>query len=299
MTSISTQTNVFDTIFFPVFFPIAVQHERAPRSCINNNHLVSNLTSATHLDPYSTRRLPLHPSGLILPIPMHMSTSFPTIEPPRYYPQLSSFHPSFFDSIHFGAANTSMFSKPIPSQTVREPIPIIPTTTANKLLIDSARNIPKETVFGSETPAAFVATTSTTATTSSALGKLVSAVAKEDEVSSSEEIQSINLSAINSSEPNTDQEAVFESAARLLFLAVKWAKSIPSFSQINSHDQILLLEECWAELFVILAAQYGLPITSGSQIFNIISFIIIIFYCLYIIFSFFCCFYYGYLRFIE
>lgn len=243
--------------------PTAVQHERAPRSCINNNHLVSNLASSAHLDPYASRRLPLHSSGLILPIPMHMPSAFPTIEPPRYYPQLSSFHPTFFDSFHFGANSSSMFSKPIPSQVVREPIPIIPPTT-NKLVMESPQKNPKETIFGSDGSTAFVAAATTT-TSSSVLGKLVSIVAKEDEVSSSEEIQSINLTETHSTESNADHEAVFESAARLLFLAIKWAKSIPSFSQINSHDQTLLLEDCWAELFVILAAQYGLPIASMSN----------------------------------
>lgn len=53
-------------------------------------------------------------------------------------------------------------------------------------------------------------------------------------------------------------EAVFEASAKLLFLAVKWAKSMPSFAQILPKDQKTLLEESWSELFVITAAQYGL-----------------------------------------
>lgn len=88
-------------------------------------------------------------------------------------------------------------------------------------------------------------------------------IGKEDEVSSSEEIVRLHstISPTSSSHSN-DPDIVFESAAKLLFLAVKWTKSIPSFNQLNAADQNLLLEECWAELFVIMSAQYGLPIGS-------------------------------------
>lgn len=233
------------------------------------------MTGPHHLDPYATRRLPLHSGGLILPIPMHMPSAFPSLEPPRYYPQLSSFHPSFFDSLHFGAGNGSMFSKPLASQAIREPVPIAQSAT-HKILFDASKGNAKETMFSSEASTAFTASTTSRASTTSTLSRLVSAAAKEDEVSSSEEIQSINLPSASSSDASTDQEAVFESAARLLFLAVKWAKSIPSFSQINDHDQNLLLEECWAELFVILAAQYALPITSKSRQISTFYVIIII-----------------------
>lgn len=71
-----------------------------------------------------------------------------------------------------------------------------------------------------------------------------------------------NLPATPTASAATSQEIVFESAAKLLFLAVRWTKSIPSFNQLNANDQNLLLEESWAELFVIMSAQYGLPIES-------------------------------------
>lgn len=91
--------------------------------------------------------------------------------------------------------------------------------------------------------------------------------AKEDEVTSSEEIRMENLTSIQLPHTITEQEAIFESAAKLLFLAVKWAKSIPSFNQIAVRDQNLLLEDCWAELFIIMSAQYGLPIGSEYKFF--------------------------------
>lgn len=65
---------------------------------------------------------------------------------------------------------------------------------------------------------------------------------KEDEVSSSEEILTMQLPATTSAGTPTSQEIVFESAAKLLFLAVRWTKSIPSFNQLNANDQNLLLE---------------------------------------------------------
>lgn len=228
----------------------AVQHERAPRSCVNSNHLASALSAtATHLDTYSARRMPLHSSGLILPIPMHMPGSFPAtttpMEPPRYYPHFTSFHSSLFDSLHFG---TGMFSKPsVSAGTVSAVHP-----TAG--------------VLPSTMPKPFYASTPSNGGSRGAQNRL-DVAAKEDEVSSSEETRALSsFSAVNLSNSMSEQEAIFESAAKLLFLAVKWAKSMPSFNQIGVHDQNLLLEDCWAELFVIMAAQYGLPIGSKRHI---------------------------------
>ncbi|XP_037036809.1 nuclear receptor subfamily 2 group E member 1-like isoform X1 [Bradysia coprophila] len=77
---------------------------------------------------------------------------------------------------------------------------------------------------------------------------------KEDEVSSSEEVRREN------DEMNDKREVIFEFAAKLLFLAVKEVCEMPLFTQIPVRDQTILLEECWSELFVITAAQYGFSI---------------------------------------
>ncbi|XP_068084382.1 photoreceptor-specific nuclear receptor-like [Anabrus simplex] len=61
-------------------------------------------------------------------------------------------------------------------------------------------------------------------------------------------------------------ENVYESAAKLLFLAVKWARSIPSFLQLSFRDQAVLLEEAWSELFVLSAAQWALPVDESSLV---------------------------------
>ncbi|XP_059621785.1 protein dissatisfaction-like [Phlebotomus argentipes] len=78
--------------------------------------------------------------------------------------------------------------------------------------------------------------------------------AKEDEVSSSEE-SAMSL-CVNTRNPQ-QREAIFESAAKLLFLAVKWAKNVPSFAQLPARDQTILLQDSWADLFVLTAAQWG------------------------------------------
>ncbi|KAG0717704.1 Photoreceptor-specific nuclear receptor [Chionoecetes opilio] len=59
---------------------------------------------------------------------------------------------------------------------------------------------------------------------------------------------------------------VYENAAKLLFLGVKWARSIPSFMQLPFRDQAILLEESWSELFVVAAAQWSLPLDQGGLV---------------------------------
>ncbi|KAG8244600.1 hypothetical protein J6590_019856 [Homalodisca vitripennis] len=58
-------------------------------------------------------------------------------------------------------------------------------------------------------------------------------------------------------------ESTYESAAKLLYLSVRWARSIPSFQQLCSRDQGILLEDAWSALFILSAAQWFLPIDEG------------------------------------
>ncbi|XP_041350644.1 nuclear receptor subfamily 2 group E member 1-like [Gigantopelta aegis] len=58
-------------------------------------------------------------------------------------------------------------------------------------------------------------------------------------------------------------EAICEAAARLLFMSVKWAKSVPAFQSLPFRDQVLLLEESWRELFVLGTAQFQIPVEAG------------------------------------
>nr|XP_006814018.1 PREDICTED: photoreceptor-specific nuclear receptor-like [Saccoglossus kowalevskii] len=63
---------------------------------------------------------------------------------------------------------------------------------------------------------------------------------------------------------HTALESVHETAARLLFMTVKWARNIPSFLTLPFRDQAILLEEGWNELFLLSAAQWAIPLELGS-----------------------------------
>ncbi|XP_055597844.1 photoreceptor-specific nuclear receptor-like isoform X2 [Uranotaenia lowii] len=66
------------------------------------------------------------------------------------------------------------------------------------------------------------------------------------------------------------QETIYETSARLLFMAVKWAKNLPSFASLTFRDQVILLEESWAELFLLNAIQWCMPIeTSACTLFSL------------------------------
>lgn len=64
--------------------------------------------------------------------------------------------------------------------------------------------------------------------------------------------------------PMASPDAICEVAARLLFMSVKWTKSVPAFVGLPYRDQVLLLEEGWRELFVLGAAQFQLPLEPGA-----------------------------------
>lgn len=53
-------------------------------------------------------------------------------------------------------------------------------------------------------------------------------------------------------------ESVCESAARLLFMSIKWAKSVPAFSTLSLQDQVRHLRWEWH--------WPGLPVNEGSEL---------------------------------
>ncbi|CAL8116813.1 unnamed protein product [Orchesella dallaii] len=61
-------------------------------------------------------------------------------------------------------------------------------------------------------------------------------------------------------------ETLCETAARLLFMNVKWAKTVPAFVSLPMRDQLLLLEESWREFFVLGASQFNLPMEMGPKL---------------------------------
>ncbi|KAG1651251.1 Photoreceptor-specific nuclear receptor [Nymphon striatum] len=55
---------------------------------------------------------------------------------------------------------------------------------------------------------------------------------------------------------NSNHETIYETSARLLFMAVRWAKNVPTFSTLSYRDQVILLEESWNELFLLYSIQW-------------------------------------------
>ncbi|XP_044757286.1 nuclear receptor subfamily 2 group E member 1 [Coccinella septempunctata] len=49
---------------------------------------------------------------------------------------------------------------------------------------------------------------------------------------------------------------ICESAARLLFMNVQWARNVPSFVALPLQDQLQLLEHSWRDLFILSIAQF-------------------------------------------
>lgn len=268
-------------------FSSAVQHERAPRSCMPNAHLSAGLIGA-HTDPKgfpSIHQLPLHHphNRLFLPMPIHLPTAFTDSPLSRHYSHFNAFHPNVFDSLHFAAANGNLLAPQPPAPAGVPPLPPPPSLISTGSPPSEPSIEARENMFlhplhafkalPSKNESHILQTSpfhmpGTFPTPTHKYTKDVNG--KEDEVSSSEEI--LTLHSLASSSPSSatttqnDQDIIFESAAKLLILTVKWARSIPSFNQLNVIDQNILLEECWAELFIIMSAQYGLPIGSKASL---------------------------------
>ena len=55
----------------------------------------------------------------------------------------------------------------------------------------------------------------------------------------------------------TGSRIASEAAARILFMAVRWVKSVPAFCRLSTGDQRVLLQNGWRELFLLTAAQFS------------------------------------------
>ena len=73
-----------------------------------------------------------------------------------------------------------------------------------------------------------------------------------------------SLNAAAASMLLSPSENVYETAAKLLFMSVRWAKSIPSYNQLSQRDQAALLEDGWCPLFVLSLAQWNVQIDEGE-----------------------------------
>ena len=82
--------------------------------------------------------------------------------------------------------------------------------------------------------------------------------------SSSPSTASSSGGSFNASMLLSPSENVYETAAKLLFMCVRWAKSIPSYNQLSQRDQAALLEDGWCQLFVLSLAQWNVQVDEGE-----------------------------------
>ncbi|XP_074597907.1 nuclear receptor dissatisfaction isoform X2 [Brevipalpus obovatus] len=52
-------------------------------------------------------------------------------------------------------------------------------------------------------------------------------------------------------------DSVQEITARLLFMVIRWIKSLPTFRTLSKNDQMTLLEDSWKDLFLLNMAQWS------------------------------------------
>lgn len=64
---------------------------------------------------------------------------------------------------------------------------------------------------------------------------------------------------------------ICESASRLLFLSVHWARSIPAFQLLSPEVQVTLVRGCWSELFTLGLAQCSQVMSLATILSAIIS----------------------------
>ncbi|UJR36923.1 hypothetical protein I4U23_029635 [Adineta vaga] len=59
-----------------------------------------------------------------------------------------------------------------------------------------------------------------------------------------------------------------ESAAKVLFNAINWTKSVPAFTSLSNRDQSCLLEESWRDLFILTAMEQQFTMNFDDLIYS-------------------------------
>ncbi|XP_049278121.1 nuclear receptor subfamily 2 group E member 1-like [Anopheles funestus] len=283
----------------------AVQHERAPRNCTPLTATVNGLSA--HGDYYASRTsFALPQTNLFFPLPLHITAASasgpfaPLTDPTRFLSpyaaqSLAAAAASSTSFDHFASPTTRNTTPtafqptglPPGSGLIQVPVPLPASTVVSKSGLSSEGNqlttaTITESMFNSITGDSLALPAPPPIHSISSILSLSSA--KENEVSSTGEESpprsggqqqyqhqllfspAETVGPVHGGKSETDM--LLESSAKLLFLAVKWAKTVPSFLQLPANDQKLLLEEAWAELFVITAAQWGLPIDNDFIVRN-------------------------------
>ncbi|VDO79079.1 unnamed protein product [Soboliphyme baturini] len=83
---------------------------------------------------------------------------------------------------------------------------------------------------------------------------------KTDSTSTKSAAAAPNLSEAQSIGPSPAHQSLCETAARLLYMTVKWAKNLPSLASLPFRDQVILLEESWSDMFLLNLYQWYMNI---------------------------------------
>lgn len=201
-----------------MFLTTAVQHERAPK--------VSGVTSSSHGLSYAASAFSRHQEGFF-PFQMHFPTPLDGYS--HYLPPVASiYYPHLTESLNL-KLNQGIYKPQMLAPRADYDLEIGKMLTNNLFPRAGAVDVPKNSDN--------------------------SAKERENEVTSSAELP---LLTSNDSSRLKSTQSLYDSATKLLFLSIRWAKSIPSFNHLPFNDQKTLLSETWAELFVIAASQWGL-----------------------------------------
>ncbi|KAL7632552.1 UNVERIFIED_CONTAM: hypothetical protein RMT77_017119 [Armadillidium vulgare] len=80
-----------------------------------------------------------------------------------------------------------------------------------------------------------------------------------------------NLTAPTPMPPYLNVHYICESASRLLFLSVHWARNIPAFQCLSQEVQVALIRGCWSELFTLGMAQCSKVMSLNTILTAIVS----------------------------
>ncbi|XP_014667987.1 PREDICTED: nuclear receptor subfamily 2 group E member 1-like [Priapulus caudatus] len=94
--------------------------------------------------------------------------------------------------------------------------------------------------------------------TLTAIEKLHAVVPSEDEISRLGRSVLLDSRSASTLFPKSlcTIDALQEIAARLLFTLIRWTKVLPPFQNLCKHDQVILLEETWKDIFLLSLAQW-------------------------------------------
>lgn len=77
-------------------------------------------------------------------------------------------------------------------------------------------------------------------------------------------LSGMSCGKFTSSTHNQPWDSSHEVTARLLFMVIRWIKSLPTFKTLSKKDQIILLEDAWKDLFLVNMAQWSVSLEASS-----------------------------------